>query len=148
MLVKQWTPCLQMFPMYHVTTTWQQVVPKLNGKGRDLLQVMAFTFHTVLHLSDTSCCVISCVHPVIQPLSIPPSIQVSCLCGKSFKVGHYKQTWQPSTLIPAMLMDTIDLYCFDSTFSDLDVDWGLQGQWKAKLVGFIFVHTFQLLLFL
>ena len=27
--------------MYHVNTTWQQVVPTLNIKGRDLLQVVA-----------------------------------------------------------------------------------------------------------
>ena len=26
-------------PMYHMNTAWQQVVPKLNVKGRDLLQV-------------------------------------------------------------------------------------------------------------
>lgn len=25
--------------MYHISTTWMQVVPKLNPKGRDLLQV-------------------------------------------------------------------------------------------------------------
>ena len=32
--------CLfQPFPMYQVSTMWQQVVPKLNAKGRDLLQV-------------------------------------------------------------------------------------------------------------
>jgi len=30
---------LQQYPMYHVSTTWQQVVPRLNVKGRDLLQV-------------------------------------------------------------------------------------------------------------
>lgn len=33
-------PNYRMFPMYHVTTTWQQVVPKLNSKGRDLLQCL------------------------------------------------------------------------------------------------------------
>lgn len=26
------------FPMYHVTTSWSQIVPRLNTKGRDLLQ--------------------------------------------------------------------------------------------------------------
>ncbi|KAK6166019.1 cyclin-dependent kinase 5 [Patella vulgata] len=31
-------PDYKPFPLYHVTTTWQQVVPQLNGKGRDLLQ--------------------------------------------------------------------------------------------------------------
>ena len=30
---------LQPYPMYHVTTNWQQVVPKLNSRGRDLLLV-------------------------------------------------------------------------------------------------------------
>ena len=30
----------QQYPMYHVNTTWQQVVPRLNVKGRDLLQVI------------------------------------------------------------------------------------------------------------
>ncbi len=29
----------QPYPMYHVTTNWQQVVPKLNSRGRDLLLV-------------------------------------------------------------------------------------------------------------
>ncbi|XP_048755903.1 cyclin-dependent kinase 5-like [Ostrea edulis] len=31
-------PEYKPFPMYHVSTTWMQVVPKLNPKGRDLLQ--------------------------------------------------------------------------------------------------------------
>lgn len=34
---------LQPFPMYHISTTWMQVVPKLNPKGRDLLQVNIYT---------------------------------------------------------------------------------------------------------
>lgn len=31
-------PEYKPFPMYHISTTWMQVVPKLNPKGRDLLQ--------------------------------------------------------------------------------------------------------------
>ncbi|KAL5006787.1 hypothetical protein ScPMuIL_015593 [Solemya velum] len=31
-------PDFKAFPLYHVSTTWQQVVPKLSSKGRDLLQ--------------------------------------------------------------------------------------------------------------
>ncbi|KAJ8314321.1 hypothetical protein KUTeg_008882 [Tegillarca granosa] len=31
-------PEYKPFPMYHISTTWQQVVPKLSNKGRDLLQ--------------------------------------------------------------------------------------------------------------
>ena len=33
---------------------------------------------------------------------------------------------------------------FYATFSNLDLGWGLQGQRKAKPVGFIFSHTLQL----
>ena len=38
--------CLfQPFPLYQISTMWQQVVPKLNAKGRDLLQVsFKFTY--------------------------------------------------------------------------------------------------------
>ena len=32
-------PEYKPYPMYHMNTAWQQVVPKLNVKGRDLLQV-------------------------------------------------------------------------------------------------------------
>ena len=39
----------QPFPMYHVSTTWMQVVPKLSPKGRDLLQVYLTSFYL-------SCC--------------------------------------------------------------------------------------------
>ncbi|XP_014785734.1 cyclin-dependent-like kinase 5 isoform X2 [Octopus bimaculoides] len=31
-------PDYKSYPIYHVSTTWPQVVPKLNSKGRDLLQ--------------------------------------------------------------------------------------------------------------
>uniref|UniRef100_A0A2C9KRJ0 Cell division protein kinase 5 n=1 Tax=Biomphalaria glabrata TaxID=6526 RepID=A0A2C9KRJ0_BIOGL len=37
-------PNYRPFPMYHVSTTWQQVVPKLNSKGRDLLQKLLVCF--------------------------------------------------------------------------------------------------------
>lgn len=42
---------LQPFPMYHISTTWMQVVPKLNPKGRDLLQVNIY--FAILQLSCT-----------------------------------------------------------------------------------------------
>ena len=29
----------QNYPLYHITTTWQKVVPKLNSKGHDLIKV-------------------------------------------------------------------------------------------------------------
>lgn len=37
--------------MYHISTTWMQVVPKLNPKGRDLLQVNIY--FAILQLSCT-----------------------------------------------------------------------------------------------
>ena len=39
----------QPFPMYHVSTTWMQVVPKLSPKGRDLLQVLNFFIFVMLY---------------------------------------------------------------------------------------------------
>ena len=46
---------------------------------------------------------------------------------------HYQQA------IPAPLLP------FDTTFSDLNVGWGSQGQLKVKAFGFIFSHTFYLI---
>ena len=40
-------------PMYHMNTAWQQVVPKLNVKGRDLLQVSG-CFITLMYQMNTA----------------------------------------------------------------------------------------------
>lgn len=39
--------------MYHISTTWMQVVPKLNPKGRDLLQVNIHVYYATLQLLRT-----------------------------------------------------------------------------------------------
>ena len=45
-----------------------------------------------------------------------------------------------------MLTSPIGFYNFiNTTFTDLDLGWGSQGQRKAKPLGFIFFHNFQLI---
>ena len=69
----------------------------------------------------------------------------SVLCGKNLNVGHYLQNVQPKFYIAAMLLGTIWLLPFCTTFTDLDIAWGSQGQHKAKPAGFIFSQTFPLI---
>ena len=38
-----------------------------------------------------------------------PCHVISCDCCKNFDIGHYKQTFEPNSLMPAMLRDTIDV---------------------------------------
>ena len=54
------------------------------------------------------------------------------------KVGCYLQTFQPNCFIPAMRIDTLDLYHFIPLW--LMVTRSAEG----KPVGFIFLHTCQL----
>ena len=39
-------------------------------------------------------------------------LRSSLVCSKSFNVGHYTQNFEPSFLIPAMLIFTIDFFHF------------------------------------
>ena len=63
---------------------------------------------------------------------------------KNLNIGHYAQTFQPISFIPAVLFIRCWLLPFCTTFSDLDRGWGSLGQHKAKPVCFIFSHTVQL----
>ena len=73
------------------------------------------------------------------------SDQPTIMHGKNFNTGHYTQTFQPMFFIPAIHIGTIDFYHFISTFTDLGHCCRSQGQCKAKPLGFIFSHTFQLI---
>ena len=75
------------------------------------------------------------------------SRRLAILCGKTFHIGHYPQTFQPNLFNPALLLGTIDFYHYYTTFSfsNLDLAWGSQDQRKAKLLCFIFLHTCQLI---
>ena len=46
--------------------------------------------------------------------------------------------------MPVMYISTIGFYHFYTSFSDLDLGQGLQGQHKAKPVGFIFSRYFRM----
>ena len=70
--------------------------------------------------------------------------RLAVLRGKNFNVGHYTQTFKPF-FIPAMLIGTTDFYKFFITFTDLKRGWESQGQCKAKPLGYIFSHTFELI---
>ena len=45
-----------------------------------------------------------------------------------------------------MLIGTIDFLPLDITFTDLELSWASQGLRKAKLLGFIFSQSFQLIM--
>ena len=51
--------------------------------------------------------VMSCVHPANQL-----AVHTSILHSKNFNVGHYRQTVPVNFLRSAMLIGTIDFYCF------------------------------------
>ena len=63
-------------------------------------------------------------------------------CGKNFKVGHNTQTVQPIFFCTFHAYRHHWLLPFYTTFTDLELDLGAQGQHKAKPIGFIFSNTF------
>ena len=67
------------------------------------------------------------------------------LCRKNFNVGCYPQTFQPDFFYTCRACRHHWLVPFYITFIDLDLAWGPQGQCKAKPLGFVFWHTFQLI---
>ena len=77
-------------------------------------------------------CVIHAVHQGGQP----------CMAN-NFNIGDYMHTFKPNLFIPAMLVCW--LLPFYTSFTDLHLCLGSQGQRKAKPLGFIFVHIFQLI---
>ena len=66
----------------------------------------------------------------------------SVLLGNHFNVGHDVQTFRPSFffLIPTMLIVIIDIIYDFIHCGDLDFGLRSQGQYRAKPVGFIFLH--------
>ena len=69
--------------------------------------------------------------------SQPLSVCLSVLRDKNFNVGHYVWTFHPSSLIPAMLVDTIDFY----PLIPLSVTLSLAGGHKVIIVITIMIVT-------
>ena len=63
--------------------------------------------------------------------------------GKTFDIEPYAQSAYPGSFIPALLKGITDLYHFmPPNFTLLEET---QGQWQAKPVGLVFLHTSQLI---
>ena len=67
-----------------------------------------------------------------------------CLHGKNFNVGHCTQTIQ-SNCVYLQYLSSLLTSAILYHFIDLDLVWGSQGLCKAKPIGFIFSHTFDLI---
>ena len=86
------------------------------------------------HMGEIWMCVVTCV--------CPPGWQACRLALQNIYIGHNLSTkFCHACRVP--LTSTINN--FYATVSDLDHGWGSQGQRKANSVGFIFLHTFQLM---
>ena len=90
-----------------------------------------------IHMSNRWIYVISHVR---QASSL--SIWLAILHGKTFSIGHYTETFQPNSSIPATLTGTIDFY----HFIPLPVTWlwlGVTRSVEIKSVGYIVLRSFQ-----
>ena len=93
----------------------------------------------LIHMSIVWIYVMSCVQPTRQPTGQPVSCTAKTLM-LDIACKLFNQILSYLPCLKARLTSTI-LYCF----TDLDVAWGSQAQRNAKLLGFIFSHTFHLI---
>ena len=96
--------------MYPVRRLDYETGPRVSvlGAFKEKKFCFGFDFFSFqIHMSSTWICVISCVSLTSQPLSTHPSI----LCGKNFDVRHDTH-FLTNSFIPAMCIDTIDLFHF------------------------------------
>ena len=68
------------------------------------------------------------------------------LAWQNFNVGHYPQTFQPDAFHTCHAYRQYWLLPLQATFADLALAKGSQSQRKAKPLGFILSHIFQLIM--
>ena len=92
---------------------------------------MFFTFF-LIHMSDIRIYVIGCVCLASQ---------LAILRGKNLNIRHEPQTFDPNCFHSCSVYTHCWLLTFYTTFSDLDLGWGSQGQFRAKPFWLHFLKT-------
>ena len=99
----------------------------LKGEGGCLLRVF-FPYEYHMDLCN------ECGHPAGLSSCVAKTLSWTLHVSSSTKLVHTCHVYRHDWLLP-----------FCTTFTDLDLAWGSQGQCKAKSIGFIFSHTYQLI---
>ena len=76
---------------------------------------------------------------------VRPAGRQAVLCGKKNERWTLRAMFNTKLVSYLACLQAPLTDHFYTTFSDLDLSWGSQSQRKAKPVGFIFSHTFQLI---
>ena len=102
--------------------------------------------HTLTWYCARYCCILFLIH-----MSIVDLCNKSCSAGRLAWQKLNRQTFQPIFFFFFFFYNTCHAYRHHgllplyTTFTDLDICWGSQGNCKAKPLSFNFSHVFQLI---